>query len=288
MRWSFSCLFGGEALLALGNMCLLSPDSIPSRGRWGKPFWVLLGMVVVVIGSSPRVEANFMESAEAVLEAYYVANGGWENIESVTSVRIHATLFDGQQSLEMVEVKKRPQQRRVLLRSTDPAEDWALHSGFDGETVWRMREAHDEREVVTLDGMEREIFITRSAFHGRLVDPESQGYSVEFLGMEPLGRLDCYVLALRDRHGATAHYYLDMRTFRNVRIIDFPQHENASPDKPQVVELSEHRRTHGIWIPHRVERFSDENLLSRVLIRSVEMNIGVFDAFFRKPLQENN
>jgi outer membrane lipoprotein-sorting protein len=100
--------------------------------------------------------------------------------------------------------------------------------------------------------------------------------AAEIIGSEKIGGRDCYVLSVLDASSDYAKLWIDQNGFHLLKMEGKPQEGVAS-----VIVLSDYRKVSGDFeMPFRTEMYSGKDLISTVVVKSVEVNKGLSDDLF--------
>ncbi|MDX2109379.1 MAG: hypothetical protein SFY80_03970 [Verrucomicrobiota bacterium] len=250
-----------------------------------------LACMLLVVGT-PLVHAEllpipergrYLKTAEALVDAYIEANGGKDHIKTISSVRmIGKVTEDNEQSkgaitYDVVLIKKRPSLRRMILR-------WqgrAIHIGYNGETAWRRIVGENAAETTIITGKDAEQFAADSQFDGPLVHWQERSIKLELLGLDMIGRSECYVLRTTETNGTVTDTYIDTRTFTELKVVN----ERSVDGKVEKIEtlMSGYRKYDSIWLAMRIQRSVNGKISSDMVVESVDINFGVFNDYFDPP-----
>lgn len=253
----------------------------PYRRQFGSALW-LFGFLLFLqqvhsiellpIPDHPR----YLKSPESLIEKYIQANGGLEHVKSVNSIRLIGKVEEGDIIYDVVLIKKRPNYRRMILR-------WlgrSIHMGFNGSKAWRFLSTPAGEMEQPMTDSEIAQFIADSQFDGPLVEWQSHQLQLNLVGLAILGRQECYVLDTVTTGGKHTRLFIDAKHFTELRV-----ETRSSPDSPdlQITSLSEYKQVNSIWLAMKIDRYTNDKLVSRMSIETAELNFGVFDDYFDLP-----
>ncbi|MFP4540716.1 MAG: hypothetical protein ACLFR7_03710 [Opitutales bacterium] len=236
--------------------------------------WLLAGLccapVSLVAQDAP------LQTVDAILAAIWQANGGRERIDAVQSVYATGTLQRGEERLDLVILRKRPDLKRITVAMPGGA----FHQGFDGQRSWQMQVRPDgEREVRPLEGPAKREFEADRHFLDVLLMVPEDGLEHRLEGVEYVGRAPAYVIeTLLPEKRRLA--YVDSRTLRILRFEEWPREGEG---EVVTIEVSDYSRVDGVWFARRVERFRPGEETVVVQFDTIELNTGLFDTVFAYP-----
>lgn len=219
-------------------------------------------------GRAPR-------TANDLFFEYMRANGGRSAIDSVKSLRMVGQLSMGDNQLRFQMIKKRP--ARMQLTQYLPDYEWVTVT--DGKDAWQyiIRDGRESR-VQELRAEAEEAFIESALFDSALMRNGRIPGGISLKGQETFLGIPCYVLTMKEGE-VEYEVYLDERTFREVRVL-----KRAPGMEVEETQYSQYQRIEPLWIPFMIIQTGNE-LERRIMLESAELNVGVFDSFFRNPLQ---
>jgi len=244
---------------------------------------VCLVACVVFLGSDALArKANKpvreLTKIEDVLARYLAVNGGLKEIEKIKSIKIEGIGFEGSASYYFVMIKKRPNLARLIIKSGHTQ----IHMGYDGRQAWRRVVYRRQDNVTPLEDEDAGEFIAEANFDSLLIQYMADITSLKLEGMEKVGCRYCYKVVQDTDSGEHVEIYLDVFTFqellhKKVTVVDGVTQESAT-------YFRKIKKIGDIWIAHEMETYVDGVQLSRILIRTVTLGVGVFDMYFNAPV----
>ncbi len=210
---------------------------------------------------------------EDLLQRYYAANGGLDNILSIRSLRAEGEIrrSSGEEG-SLILLKKRPNRQLTSIRMKD---DRVIIRGNDGETSWV---ALEQPGLPTYVETVAEAGDTR--FDSFLVTPDEDGLSLRLLEPTREGRDLLYPVEVLSNDGRITIVYLEARTMREVRRVE--KWEQDGEVRERVVDLSQHSKVNNVWFAKRqVSRLGNDETI--VEFQTITLNPGIFDDAFNAP-----
>lgn len=206
------------------------------------------------------------------LEKYCAANGGRENLLSIRSLRMEATLtmVNGTKG-GMIYISQLPGYMRSVW--SGPRGE-TVRRGFNGVISWELRTRPDGSEVGSIG-----TSVPGPVFDWVLANPAAVGAELEFLPVERSDRSEAYHVRARYADGRLKDYYLNTVTLAESKVV-----ETAIDGTVRTVVIDKSMKRNGIWFP-QVQREMDASgaeVLS-IEVSDVQLNIGLLPVFFDPP-----
>lgn len=210
--------------------------------------------------------------ARAIIQRMKRAQGGEPNLDRIVSIRLEGTILTNDEVYEFVQIKKRPNYQRLTL-TRHGAE---VVFGYDGEEVWRRTRRTPIDQPKILDPGELPEFVRDSSFADHLFRNDTR---IEFLGRTNELGYPCYRLRSTLPNGEQLEHLVDASSDVVVRLKTL----NMPPEQTVVTIFSDYRRIEQLQIPFQFSTFRNGEIESEVTVSKVDLNIGVYDAFFQIP-----
>jgi hypothetical protein len=229
--------------------------------------WWIGGMLL-----TPPLRA---ESVETLVERHIEARGGWERLRSVRTLRASGTMrLAGRTEATFSLVWKRPRHARVDVR-------------IRGQAVLQVLDGEQGFWVAPLLGMPDPVPLPEETvgqlargvdFEGPLVDHARKGHRVQLLGQESVNGTAAWKLEVTTPDG-TLHVFLDAERFLEIQEV----RKEPATGLDLETTFSDYRSVEGLLIPHQLTSTLEGNPMDTTVIESIELNVPVDDAEFRKP-----
>jgi outer membrane lipoprotein-sorting protein len=137
----------------------------------------------------------------------------------------------------------------------------------DGTSAWIVNPMMGKSQIPAEEG---------AKYRGQWSCSDYVPVAAEIIGSEKIGGRDCYVLSVLDESSDYAKLWIDQKSFILIKMEGKPQEGVAS-----VILLSDYRKVSGDFeMPFRTEMYSGKDLISTVVVKSVEVNKGLSDDLF--------
>src|SRR5437773_3765782 len=211
-------------------------------------------------------------TADELVQKNIEARGGLAAIHAITSLRFEGKLRVGG-GLELKQVD--------LLKAPDKARDEITFQGltqisaYDGKQAWQISPFEGRKDPQKLSGDHAKQLIEAGDIAGPLVDYQSKGNKVEYLGTEDIDGTDAHKLKVTRANGDYLYVYLDPDYFLEIREIDH-RHVRGQ-DQVNTIDIGEYEKVNGVYFPFSIEGRGTQ------IIEHAEANVSVDEKVFAFP-----
>ncbi|UCF41250.1 MAG: hypothetical protein JSW43_02645 [Gemmatimonadota bacterium] len=220
-------------------------------------------------------------TVEEILNNYYEASGGLDNLKSVQSMTVSGKLTGGQGfEAPFTRYAKRPN----MLRMEFTFQGITGVQAFDGETAWMLMPFMGQTapEVMAPD-MATQVK-EDADIDGPLVDYQEKGHQIELVGKDEAEGAETYKLKLTLKNGDVTYYHMDAEYF--LVIMTEGKRTIQGNELQFTTVLSDYKEVGGLMIPHSVEVRGEGPMGQTILIEVVELNTDIDDELFKMPAGE--
>jgi len=211
------------------------------------------------------------------------AKGGVEKLKSMNSVRITGTVEAQGMQMKMTTWAKRPNvfRREMQLPAQGGGDAQKIVNGYDGTTVWMINPLMGSGEVQELSGPAADAAKGDADFDPVFLDYKAKGHTLELVGTETLDGKKVHHLKLTKKNGQIQQLYLDAETGLEVRSVATLEQGGMKADI--TTDFSNYKNVEGRNTPFTLKQSMNGNPVAQVNIDSVEINVPIDDALFKKP-----
>ncbi|MGF1485422.1 MAG: hypothetical protein ACFBZ8_13780 [Opitutales bacterium] len=251
----------------------------------------ILTIFILALATTLTVDAARLTTARAVLDRFSEAYGSREGWEKISSLRQLGKLYQEGNEFEIVLARKRPN----LLRFSLVRDEVKLEFGYDGSQAWLIR--HQDGHPVfgsILDDVQAVRIAREANFdwpYFQMMDPTAR---VGLEGVTQVNERDHYQMNVLTDDAKELDVFVDADTFlvSQVKIVEEGPTDAADDDLEIIdsytgtvrvlVRLSLEADA-DIPFPKRLETSLDGTTDNWVEWDSVDVNIGLFNSYFRLP-----
>jgi len=219
------------------------------------------------------------QTAEELVQRNLQAKGGVDKIKLIKTLRMTGKVQQGGFTAQIGRDAVAPN----MVRQTFTIQGMTAIQAYDGSTGWQIS-PFDGRKDPELLGEENLRGIVEDAdFYGPLVDYQSKGNTIEYLGHDTVDGDDAHRLKVTLKNGDIFYYYLDPETFLEIRV-EKVQFVRGSV-RETFSEPGSYKLVAGIYFPFTVETGSKQNAgdRSKVTYDKVEANVAIDPQEFKMP-----
>jgi len=236
-------------------------------------------LATLALASLAPVAAS-AQTADELVAKNLAAKGGLEKIKAVQTMRVTGTMpvIQGAEAPFVMEMK-RPNQIRLDVNY----QGMTTTQAFDGTVGWQVLPGSGRREPQVLPQEAVKQFASQADMDGPLVDYQSKGHKVEYVGREKVEGTDTYVLKVTLKSGEVNRIFLDAEQYLEIR----SEGKSRGPTGGELeIEtlIGDYREVAGLMLPHMRESGPKGGTQKmKMTIQKVEVNVPVDDARFKMP-----
>jgi hypothetical protein len=219
------------------------------------------------------------QTAEELVAKNIQAKGGMDKIKAITSLRTASDLDAGGFKAVLGEESKRPN----LLRTTFTIQGMTQIQAYDGSSGWQISPFQGKKDPQLLGEDDMRGLVENADFDGPLVDYQSKGNKVEYLGHDQVDGDDALKLKVTLKNGDVNYYFLDPDTFLEIEV-EKQQFIRGSV-RESVTMLGSYKPVNGVMYPFSIESGSknDADNRAKITVKKIEANVPVNDGDFKMP-----
>jgi len=208
------------------------------------------------------------------------AKGGATALHDLQSLRLTGKMLvqEGQIELAYLQIKKRPNE----VRTEASLQGMTQTQAYDGKEGWRVSPFFGRKDPERMSADDVKALVEDSEIDGALVDWQTKGSSVEYLGTEDVEGTLAHKLKVVRKNGDVSFVYLDPDHFLEIRILTERMRHGAHEEDE--TDLGDYEKAGGVFVPTSIESgrkgAPDKQ---RIIIDKVEANVPVDDAVFHFP-----
>ena len=219
------------------------------------------------------------QTAEELVAKNLQAKGGMEKIKAIKSVRMTGQFEASGFKATIGQESKRPE----MVRETFTVQGMTQIQAYDGSTGWQISPFGGRRDPELLGEDDLRGLSEDADFDGPLVDAQTKGNKVEYLGHDQVDGDDAYKLKVTLKNGDILYYYLDPDTYIEIEI-EKQQFIRGSV-RESVTLLGSYKQVNGVMYPYYIETGPKNNPDQRgkITVSKIEANVPIDDGAFKMP-----
>src|SRR5438093_1564289 len=211
------------------------------------------------------------------------AKGGAAALHDLQSLRLTGKLlvqFGAQIELAYLQIKKRADE----VRTEASLQGMTQIQAYDGKEGWTVSPFFGRKDPERMSADDVKALIEDSEIDGALVDWQTKGSSVEYLGTEDVDGTPAHKLKVVRKNGDVSFVYLDPDHFLEIRIVTQRVRQGAHEEVE--TDLGDYEKAGGVFVPTSIEvgrkGAPDKQM---VVIDKLEANVPVDETIFHFPGQ---
>lgn len=222
---------------------------------------------------------GFAQTADELVSKNLQAKGGLEKIKAIHSRRTTGDLDAGFFKAKLSSESQRPD----LYRTNVTVQGMTRVQAYDGSAAWQISPFNGKKDPQLMGEDESRNLVEEADFDGPLVDAQSKGNKIEYLGHDQVDGDDAYKLKVTLKNGDIFYYYLDPDTYLEIQI-ERQQFIRGSV-RESVTLLGSYKPVDGVMYPFSIEAGpkNDPDSRAKISIQKIEANVPVNEGDFKMP-----
>jgi hypothetical protein len=219
------------------------------------------------------------QTAEELVAKNLQAKGGVEKIKAIKSLRMTGNFAIGGFRATVTQESKRPD----MIREMFSVQGMTQVQAYDGSSGWQISPFGGRKDPELMGEDDARGLAEEADFDGPLVDAQSKGNKIEYLGHDQVDGDDAFKLKVTLKNGDIFYYYLDPDTFIEIQV-EKQQFIRGSV-RESVTVLGSYKPVNGVMYPFSIESGPKNNPDGRgkITITKVEANVPLDDTEFKFP-----
>ncbi len=242
------------------------------------------GISLLVLGMLCAASTALAASAPALddlVAKNILARGGITALHAMHSLTLRGKLLvnDGQFELGFVQTVARPRSIRVEASIQGLTQVQA----YDGSTGWQINpfQGRKDPERMSADDI-KSLAETVADFDGALVDWQSKGNKLEYLGTEDVEGTLAHKIKLTRKSGDTEYVYLDPDHYLEIRLLSQRTEHGVTVETE--TDLGDYEKVQGVFVPFSVESgLKGSSDRQKLIVSSAKVNAKMDDTQFAFP-----
>ena len=221
---------------------------------------------------------------ERLVNAHIAATGGLEAIRGMKTVTMKAEVSMMGMNMPLMIYSKRPAKMRSEVDVT--AMNMKVVTGYDGTTAWTQNPMVGPTAQV-LPADQAKVVADQAQLDGMLVNYKERGYSVTYVGEEPVRGKPAHKLKVDRPDQSPIHVFLDAETHMQVK----QEGEGLDPQSGSRVQMAtfmgDYREVEGVMMPFVMEVEMGGSPFQKITMSQIEVNTEIDDRMFALPVSAN-
>ena len=241
---------------------------------------VLISAALIASVSLALAQDKNATTADELVSKNIEAKGGADALRALQSLKLTGKMLvqQGQIELAYLQTKKRPEE----VRTEASLQGMTQIQAYDGKEGWKVSPFFGRKDPERMSADDVKALIEDSEIDGALVDWQTKGSSVEYLGTEDVDGTPAHKLKVVRKNGDVSFVYLDPDHFLEILVLTQRMRHGAHEEVE--TDLGDYEKAGGVFVPTSIESGQkgapDKQ---RIVIDKVEANVPVDDSVFHFP-----
>ena len=222
------------------------------------------------------ISASFAQTVDEILAKYFEAQGQ-EKLLATNTFTTKGKIIQGQFEIPFTSYHKRP----MKFKSEAEFQGMKIISAFDGETGWSINPMTGSNDPQPMTAEQLDRMKMQADYDGMFYNYKDKGYTVEYLGKEPVDDIETYKLKLTRPNGDIITAYIDAENYVILKTDSKMKIQDV--DREAETVFSNYKYVDGILIPFSVETKMDGKTVMQMVLEDVKYNVDLDDSIFEMP-----
>jgi outer membrane lipoprotein-sorting protein len=221
----------------------------------------------------------FAQTAEELVAKNLQAKGGIEKIKAIKAVRMTGNFDASGFKATVGTLSKRPD----LVKESFSVQGMTQVQAYDGSSGWQISPFGGRKDPELLGEDDVRGLSEDADFDGPLVDAQTKGNKIEYLGHDQVDGDDAFKLKVTLKNGDIFYYYLDPDTYIEIEVEKL-QFIRGSV-RESVTVFGSYKPVNGVMYPFFIESGPKNNPDQRgkITFTKIEANVPIDDGEFKMP-----
>ncbi len=231
--------------------------------------------LLLVTTSACALTANELVAKNAA------ARGGLDQIHAIKTLKLEGKLrIGGQFELAFAEYQKAPDS----IRNEATIQGLTQIQAWDGKDAWQISPFQGRRDPEKMSADDAKGLADSAAISGTLVDWQSQGSTLAYLGTEDIDGTQAHKLKVTRKNGNIEFVYLDPEHFLEIRTATDQIVRGTHVES--VTDYGDYEQVNGVYFPFSMASYTKGAGAfgkQQITIAKAEANVPMDDSIFAFP-----
>ena len=241
---------------------------------------VILLISAGFIASSTVAQEQRLLPVDDLVAKNVDAKGGLEALHALKALKLTGKMLVNEGKLEFAysQIRKRPDQ----VRDEISLQGMTQVVASDGKEAWKISPFSGRKDPERMAADDLKEMIEEAEIDGPLVDWQSKGSTVEYLGREDVDGTLAHKLKVVRKNGDISFVYLDPDHFLEIRVLTQRMKHGALIEEE--VDLGDYEKVNGVFVPFSIEAGAKGDTdKQKVVIEKGDGNAALDDSIFKFP-----
>jgi outer membrane lipoprotein-sorting protein len=222
------------------------------------------------------ISVTFAQTVDEILAEFYKASGQ-EKLLATNTFMTKGKIIQGQFEIPFISYHKRP----MKFKSEAEFQGMKIISAFNGETGWSINPMMGSTDPQPMTAEQLDRMKIQADYDGMFYNYKDKGYTVEFMGKEPVDDIETYALKLTRPNGDVITAYIDAENYVILKTDSKMKIQDV--DREAETIFSNYKYVDGILVPFSIETKMDGKTVMQMILEDVKYNEDLDDSIFDMP-----
>ena len=219
---------------------------------------------------------TFAQTVDEVLAKYFEVQGQ-EKLLATNTFTTKGKIIQGQFEIPFTSYHKRP----MKFKSEAEFQGMKIISAFDGETGWSINPMMGSTDPQPMTAEQLDRMEMQADYDGMFYNYKDKGYTVEYLGKEPVDDIETYKLKLTRPNGDIITAYIDAENYVILKTDSKMKIQGVDQEAETI--FSNYKYVDDILLPFSVETKMNGKTVMQMALEDVKYNVDLDDSIFEMP-----
>lgn len=231
-----------------------------------------VSFLMTMIFTSPSVA----QSVDEILAEYFAVQGQ-EKLLATNTFSTKGKIIQGQFEIPFTSFQKRP----MKFRSEAEFQGMKIVSAFNGETGWAINPMTGSTEPMPMTEEQIDRMKIQADYDGMFYNYADKGYTVEYIGTEPVDDIETYVLKLTRPNGDIITSYIDSENYVILKTKSKMKIQDVDTEAETI--FSNYKYVDEILVPFSLETKMNGETVMQMIFDEFTYNTDYDDSLFEMP-----
>jgi len=231
---------------------------------------------ITLILSLIFISSSFAQTVDEILAEYFSVQGQ-EKLLSTNTFTTKGKIIQGQFEIPFTSYQKRP----MKFRSEAEFQGMKIVSAFNGETGWSINPMTGSTDPQPMTAEQLDRMKIQADYDGMFYNYADKGYTVEFMGKEPVDDIETYLLKLTRPNGDIITSYIDSENYVILKTKSKMKIQGVDTEAETL--FSNYKYINDILVPFAIETKMNGETVMQMTFDEITYNKEYDDSMFEMP-----
>jgi len=221
--------------------------------------------------------SSFTQTVDEILAEYFSVQGQ-EKLLATNTFTTKGKIIQGQFEIPFTSYQKRP----MKFRSEAEFQGMKIVSAFNGEAGWAINPMMGSTDPQPMTAEQLDRMKIQADYDGMFYNYADKGYTVEFMGKEPVDDIETYLLKLTRPNGDIITSYIDAENYVILKTNSKMKIQGVDTEAETL--FSNYKYIDDILVPFAIETKMNGETVMQMTFDEITYNKDYDDSIFEMPV----